>query len=927
MAELVSGWTERDGKTVCLVFRDGERVSYRKVAARWSCFVRGLDDADRARLQRMSDVTSLVPSGDVTRIDFRNRWARIEIARKLSLAIDGARLMDALSGSEEDEGGLGPALLEADVQPLRRLLSDVGGLQIGMPRIGYLDLETDSRKTFQDMLEGKARILSWALTDATRTRRASMVLEADTDDAERALLSALFIAAEQFDCLLAWNGADFDFPVLDQRQQRLKVRHRDRPVIWERWTWLDQMMCFRKYNQAHESGEERASFALDAVAKHLLGEGKVDFNARYTWEAWAAGGEERAKLLRYNEHDTDLLPRIEEKTGFVALHMAVCQVTRCFPDTESLGAAQQGDGFMLRLGAELGFRFPTKKQFDDQTPHQQFLGAYVMEPRRIGALDNVHVCDFAGLYPSIMRSWNMSPDTYLSPMEARSARLPFNRLPDRATYFRTDKRGLFPHALDRLVAQRGEYTKLADAAEPGSHDWHHYKRLSSAFKIVVNSFYGIVGSPFTRFFDRTIAEGVTQTGAWLIKHSMRVAEQSKLEPFYGDTDSVFVMGEQGEPHAVSEAKFARVVETLNESWPKLLADHGCTESRIKLEFEKSFRRLVLVSKKRYAGAFSRYKGKPAPADMKPEIKGLEFKRGDTLRLAREMQAQAIDLLLGAEVPTMQAMRDFVTTWRERVLRGELAIDDILLSQSVKNLDEYRDRFTSARCTGKIGVKKAAKSCGYDFGSTDVPKPEITPGAKRRAKKAADEGEAPPPEVELPRCPKCGAARKLASQPAHVRVAKVMAARGELIRSGTRIEYLVVGTPEDSDDDKLQAMPARDEGVLERIDREYYWDKRVLPPTSRLLEAVYPSGSWDESAAKRRRAAAAEEKAAKKTKNKGKVVDLPLFGAVSDRSDTQAPAQAVAGSDVVPVVQDGAAPPEGAEGQESRRRRPAPRMTW
>lgn len=932
MAELVSGWTEPDGKSVCLVFRDGERVGYRKVPARWSCFVRGLDDTDRARLQRMSEVTSLVPTGDVTRIDFRNRWARIEITRKLAGAIDGTNLVNSLSDDDTELGDA--ALLEADVQPLRRLLSDVGGLQIGTPRLGYFDLETDSRKSFADMLAGKARILSWSLTDASRLHRASAVLEADTDDAERALLRAFFEAAERFDCLLAWNGHEFDFPVLDQRQQRLRLRVRERPVIWQRWTWLDQMACFRKYNQAHESGEERASFALDAVAKHLLGEGKIDFNARLTWEYWAAGGEQRAKLLAYNEHDTDLLPRIEEATGFVALHLAVCQVTRCFPDTDSLGAAQQGDGFMLRLGAEIGFRFPTKRAFDEEAPPQQFAGAYVMEPRRLGALDNVHVCDFAGLYPSIIRSWNMSPDTMISPVEQRRTVLPHCRLPERNTFFRTDVRGLFPKALDHLVAKRGEYTKRADAAEPGSHDWHHYKRLSSAFKIVANSFYGIIGSPFTRFFERSIAEGVTQTGAWLIKHTSRVSEQAKLEPFYGDTDSVFVVGQQGEAPAESEAKFARVVDTLNESWPGTLREFGCVESRIKLEFEKSFRRLVLVSKKRYAGAFSRYKGKPAPADMKPEIKGLEFKRGDTLRLAREMQEQAIKLLLGAEIPTMSAMREFVSTWRERVLRGELAVEDVMLSQSVKNLDEYRDRYTSARCTGRIGVKKAARPCGYDWQTTDVAKvEEDTPGARRRKAKA--EPDAPPPEPVMPRCPKCGHPRKLASQPAHVRVAKVLAARGELVRAGTRIEYLVAGTPEDSTDDKLVAIPAHDEGALARIDRDYYWDKRVLPPTARLLEAVYPGGSWDESAAKRRRAEAAEAKAAAKTKNKGKVADLPLFGpgTVSDRSDTPGDGGALGAQDV-PAFPADAPPsaaangaPEGTEGQEPRRRRPAPRMTW
>lgn len=860
MGEIVSGWSDDD--YVYLVERDGDHVGAKRLPAKWSAFFRGMDEKDRTALARTRDVAKVeLDAHGYTRVDFKNRHARRDSLFRIGEAIKRRR-MDALS--EKDLTKLyDGAILEGDVGPLRRLLSDVPQLQIGNPRPVYLDLELDSRKRFDDMRSGKVRILAWALytlEGAEAKRAGSAVLEEDTDAAERAMLRSLFEHLANFDLVLSWNGDAFDFPVLEMRTQKLRVKlETGRLPIWQRWCWLDHMEAFKKYNQAHDSGEERSSFALNAIAQHIVGEGKHDFDASKTWEEWEAGGERRARMLAYCEQDTALMARIEAATGFVALHIAVCQVTRCFPDSASLGAAQQGDGFLLALGAQRGYRFPTRKSYDEMSDGDAFLGAYVMTPKRIGVLDDVHVCDFAGLYPSIIRSFNMSLETYVSPNAAKlPGAPPIAVLPTvRHVAFRTDVRGIFPEALDMIVAERAVYTKRSDDAEPGSEEWHRYKRLSSAYKIIANSFYGIAGSPFTRFFDRELAEGVTQTGAWLIKHVAKTIDAAGLESIYGDTDSIFAQG--------SEETFARIVESLNEQWPAMLAARGCVVSRIKLEFEKSFRRLVLVSAKRYAARYSRWKGKPAPADMKPEVKGLEYKRGDALRLSREMQKEAIDILLDVDrpAPTVEDFRAFVEAWRVRILEGPLSVEDIVLSQSVKNLGDYSTRYTSSHCTNKVQTpgtttKKGVKSCGYEFGST-----VYDPDAEGR-------------------CPKCRGERKLASQPAHVRVAKVLVERGVEVVEGTRIEYLIVGRPEDEDDDgKLVAVPAHDVGALERIDRDYYWDSRILPPTARLLEAVWPGDKWKETAASRRRAAEAMQRAveaAERRRDPNRSLEgLPLFG--------------------------------------------------
>lgn len=763
MPQFVSGWT--DGGRVALVRREGDRVVVNRSRSRWEFFASGLNDTDREHLARDRRVSGVNVEGEYTRITCTDRGARYDVVRILKDAIDA-------------NPHSGVKLYETDVSPLRRLLSDNPNIEVDPdPRILFLDLEVDSRQSFEDMRNGKARLLTWAVEDL-EGNQFSAVLQSDDDASERTIWHELFNVLDRYDCIVAWSGTwggdTFDFSVMRNRTHTLGVRRNGgREILWNRWTWLDHLEVFKKYNfSSDDGGEAKTSYKLNHVAGFLLGEGKDNFDSSKTWEAWEAGGKERERLLKYNIKDTHLLRRIEEKTGFLSLHIAVCHICRIFPDTESLHATLQGDGFMLRLGSEYGYRFPSKPYYSKDKEFQKFAGAYVMPPKRTGAVDNVHVCDFAGLYPSIMRTWNMSPDTKIEDPSGASKVV---KLPGRSTYFRNDVDGMFRIALDRLVAKRGEYTKAMKQHNPGTEKHAHYKRLSGAFKIVANSFYGITGSPFSRFFDPEIAEGVTQTGKWLLEQVIEHADAAGYDPFYGDTDSVFVAG-------VDEETFRAFVKNMNEKWSDLVAPLGVESHHIDLDFEKTFKRLIMVSAKRYAASYAMYKGRPAENDAK-EVKGLEFKRGDSIRLAREFQREVVDLLLAdGPLPKPIAARDVINKWRERMLYKPVELDDVKLSQALtKPLNEYAER----------------------------PKADGTPG----------------------------------KQPAHVRVAKLMMDRGEPLGEGARVAYVMHrGEPAG-----VEAEPVPfDDADPAKLDRVYYWDKRLYPPTQRVLEHVYPQVVWKES---------------------------------------------------------------------------------
>ena len=288
--------------------------------------------------------------------------------------------------------------------------------------------------------------------------------------------------------------------------------------------------------------------------------------------------------------------------------------------------------------------------------------------------------------------------------------------------------------------------------------------------MVANSFYGVVGSSFSRFCDRTIAESVTLNGQWLIMRTIEEAEKLGMQTIYADTDSLFVKN-------ATRTQFESFVNWCNtELYPKILAEAGCTENFVKLAYEKQFNRIVFTGAKRYAGTYVHYKGKAATADSKPEVKGLEYKRGDAALLGRKLQEQMIHRMIVEGEERAETFREMLATTMQYILHDTLPVEEVQISKGItKPLKEY------------VAKKKAD----------------------------GEDGASPP----------------------HVRVAKILAERGQDVQEGTRIAYVVL----DGEKGITTPIPASDyDGTF---DRYYLWENLVYPPTQRLLQAAFPDHNW------------------------------------------------------------------------------------
>jgi DNA polymerase elongation subunit (family B) len=188
----------------------------------------------------------------------------------------------------------------------------------------------------------------------------------------------------------------------------------------------------------------------------------------------------------------------------------------------------------------------------------------------------------------------------------------------------------------------------------------------------------------------------------------------------------------------------------------------------------------MTTAKRYIGCYKHYKGTKATADSKPEIKGLEYKRGDSVRFARQMQEEVVNLLVGFKQDASDDPEDFeevLDRWKDRILDEPVDLADVMVSQRLgKNLSDY----------------------------------------KRRKKKDSEDW---------------------ARQQPHIEIARLLEGRGADVREGSKIEYVVT----DGSTKPLTVIPAED--WPGDCDRFALWDALVAPPTLRLLEAAFPDHPW------------------------------------------------------------------------------------
>ena len=455
------------------------------------------------------------------------------------------------------------------------------------------------------------------------------------------------------DIFTGWNVVDFDLRVLSRIAARVR-----QPLHLGREPGPLRIRPARGYfgsGQATIPGRVvldgmdlvRGAFArfddysLDAVSRAVLGEGKaVEGDVRdRAGEIIRRYRTDLPGFALYARTDARLALGIIEKMRLIPLALARSRLTGMQPDRVSASIAS----FDFVYLAELHKRdivAPTVRSGDARASASQ-TGGHVLEPTT-GFHRNVWVFDFKSLYPSVMRTFNIDPLAFVAGVGTGEDVI---RTATGAAFRRGN--AILPRMLDRL-AQARDAAKRADD-----------EIASQAIKILMNSFYGVLGTPACRFHNPAIANAITGQSRHFLLWSKAWFEEEGFDVLYGDTDSLFVLSGLADPHG-AHARGDDLVRKINAAIARYVREAWGVESRLELEFEKLYTRLFLPSVRHgSAGARKRYTGVPYGGDA-VEFVGMEVVRRDWTDLAKTVQRELYARLF-ADVPVddylAQVVRD------------------------------------------------------------------------------------------------------------------------------------------------------------------------------------------------------------------------------------------------------------------------------
>lgn len=587
----------------------------------------------------------------------------------------------------------GVAVYEADIRPPERYLMErfitapvsFGGLANAdgslrdarmRPAPGYrprlklvsLDIETDARGALYSIaLEGCGERQVYMLGPQNGSD-AAIDFKLAYCDSRKQLLERLndWLAQHDPDAIIGWNLVQFDLRILRDHAERLKVTLRlgrgGEEMEWREHGSRGHHFFAAAAGRLIIDGIEALrsatwsfpSFSLENVAQTLLGEGKaISTPYQRMDEINRMFAEDKPALAYYNLKDCELVTRIFEKTELLTFLLERASVTG-LPADRSGGSVAAFEHLYIPLMHRQGFVAPNL----GERPPEASPGGFVMDSRP-GLYDSVLVLDYKSLYPSIIRTFLIDPVGLVEGMHERdeSASVPGFR---GARFSRT--RHCLPSIVERVWQGR-------EAAKR-----EHNKPLSQALKIIMNAFYGVLGSSGCRFFDPRLASSITLRGHEIMRRTRELIEAQGYEVIYGDTDSTFVWLGQAHGDEAAAVIGRMLAQRINRWWSDHLQAEFGLPSALELQFETHFRRFLMPtirgaeegSKKRYAGLVTRADGSDGL-----HFRGLETVRTDWSPLAQQFQQE-----LYLRIFKCQPYQDFVRDYVRRTLSGEL--DELLI---------------------------------------------------------------------------------------------------------------------------------------------------------------------------------------------------------------------------------------------------------
>lgn len=472
--------------------------------------------------------------------------------------------------------------------------------------------------------------------------------------------------------IIGWNVIDFDFKVMRDRMKEHSIEFKfskfdgecklriyedffkDSTLICSGVLILDIIQLLKTNFISFED------YKLNTVAKEVLGEEKVNIDDEddegFEQKVHAIENlyyQNPVKLVEYNFKDSVLVSKIMSKLSLLDLMIQRSIVTGT-PFSKVKSPIATLDIMYLKELHKRGLVAPSNFNYTDSA---QIEGAYVITPKK-GFYKDIFVFDFKSLYPSIIMTFNIDPFTY-SEKEG-------NILAPNGAKF-TSKPGILPELILTLYKERDVAKKEKDPIK------------SYALKTTMNSFYGAMASPKSRFYNREVGGAITAFGREIIQKAKKFIENNGHKVIYGDTDSIFVKFSKEFSSLEDKKAFGFELEReINDFFEKWVNDEYKQKNYLKIELEKLFSNFFIASKKRYVG-YDEFSSKIA-------ITGMEAIRGDWTELAKNFQIELINQIFSDK--KKEDIKKYILDYVAKLKKGEF--NDLLIYKKkiTKPLHEY-----------------------------------------------------------------------------------------------------------------------------------------------------------------------------------------------------------------------------------------------
>jgi len=499
-------------------------------------------------------------------------------------------------------------LHESDYRPLNRCLED-NYLNSDDPKlqVAFFDIEVafNKERGFADPSDPFNPVTSITVYLDWSDRLVTLVCKPDGMKLERAeeivgrfddtllcateeeLLENFLTLIDDADVMSGWNSEGFDVPYTVNRISRLLGKEYTRQFCL--WGQLPQRREFEKYGRTLETFDfigrvhldylelyrkynyhEMHTYRLDFIGEYELGEKKIQYEGTLD----QLYNNDFEKFIAYNRQDVMLLKKLDDKLKFIDLTNLIAHANTVGLRT-TLGAVAVTDQAVINEAHRRGMIAADRSGRSDDTAAA---GAYVAYPKK-GLHEWIGSMDLNSLYPSVIRSLNMSPESIVAQVrqdmtkqmikdalaegktlaEAWEGRFGcpeyeavMNReigtslvldwengssqnmsaaeiynlvfhsgaalmLSANGTIFNYESKGVIPGLLERWYAERRELQAKAKEAY-GTDMFDFWDKRQLVKKINLNSAYGALLNAGSRFFDQRLGQSTTLTGRCIAKH-------------------------------------------------------------------------------------------------------------------------------------------------------------------------------------------------------------------------------------------------------------------------------------------------------------------------------------------------------------------------------------------------------------------------